>query len=171
MTLLEALTNQRKYYKTDRNYVFTIDKPSTTKSAVVGGALAGVKGAITGLGTAHLGDWGGDKLAERAKKVAGNKKKALELASDAAKGISKFAARGSGRIIVGGLGAATSIPIGAAIGHAMAKRKLKHADPYVKGILDKVKGQPISRKQYKSLLKGQQAIGVQAHRMFPRSGA
>jgi len=62
------------------------------------------------------------------------------------------------------------MPLGAVIGHAMAKRKLKYADPYVKGILDKVKGQEIKRKDYKSLLKGQRAIVVSAHRLYPRSG-
>jgi hypothetical protein len=172
MTLLEALLGQRRFYKTDKNYVFTIDKPSSTKAAVVGGALGGAKGALTGLGGAHIGKWGGTKLTTKAAAIAtpGIKKKALELAAKATSGIGKFASNKAGKIVVGGVGLGAGIPMGAAIGHAMAKRKLKYADPYVQGILDKVKGQEIKRKQYKNLLKGQQAISVSAHRLFPTSG-
>ena len=171
MILMEALLNKRQYYKTDRNYVFTIDKPSETKAAVVGGALGGVKGALTGLGSAHLGEWSGKKLATKAVTASGTKKKALELAAKAASGIGKLATKSTGRIIAGGVGAGVAIPLGAVIGHAMAKRKLKYANPYVQGILDKVKGESLTRKQYRNLLKGQQAIGVSAHRLFPRGGS
>lgn len=171
MTLMEALLNKRQYYKTDRNYVFTIDKPSTTKSAVLGGAIGGAKGVAAGVGASHLGKWGGGKLAAKAATSAGTKKKALELAAKAAAGIGKAATKGTGRLIAGGVGAGIAIPMGAVIGHAVAKRKLKYAEPYVKGILDKVKGESISRKQYRNLLKGQQAIGVSAHRLFPRGGS
>jgi len=168
MTLMEALLSQRKYYKTDKNYIFTLDKPSTTKAAIAGGTFGAVKGGLTGLGAAYIGNKGGIKLAAKAAGATGTKKKALELSAKAATGIGKFAAKSTGKAVMAGIGASAAIPLGAVIGHAMAKRKLKHADPYVKGILDKVKGEEIKRKQYRSLLKGQQAIGVSAHRLFPR---
>lgn len=169
---MEALLNQRKFYKTDRNYVFQIDKPSTTKAAILGGALGGAKGALTGLGGAKLSKWGGEKLTKKAGDIVGisTKKKALELAGKAASRLGEFAAGKSGKMAVVGAATGAGIPLGAVIGHAMAKRKLKYADPYVQGILDKVKGQEIKRKQYRNLLKGQQAIAVSAHRLFPTSG-
>jgi len=170
MTLLEAILNQRKYYKTDKGYVFTINKPSTTGAAVLGGVLGGAKGALSGIGAMKAGEWGGKKLATKAVTAIGNKKRALDLAAKAASGIGKIGAKSTGKFIAAGIGAGTAIPLGAVIGHAMAKRKLKYADPYVKGILDKVKGQEIKRKDYKSLLKGQRAIVVSAHRLYPRSG-
>jgi hypothetical protein len=166
MTLLEAILNKKQYYKTDRNYVFTIDKPSKTKSAVAGGIMGGAVGAAG----AKLGEWGGakagEKLLEKAATHTGTKKRALELLSKAAHGGSRFATKAGGRAIAAGI----ILPVGALIGHVTAKRKLKYADPYVQGILDKVKGQEIKRKQYKNLLKGQEAISVRAHRLFPRGG-
>jgi len=171
MDLMEALLSSKKYYKTDRNYVFTIQKPSTTKAAVLGGVLGGVKGAFTGLGGAHLGKWGGKKLTDKAGTIVGTstKKRVLELAGKAVSKFGGFAANKTGKMAVVGAAAGAGIPLGAVIGHAMAKRKLKYADPYVQGILDKVKGQEIKRKQYKNLLKGQQAIAVSAHRLYPTS--
>jgi len=169
MTLMEALLSSRKYYKTDKNYIFTIDKPSTTKAAVVGGAL----GAIKGLVGSQIGAWGGAKvgasLGHKASTALPNSAKAkiLSGASKAAMAVGKASTGKIGRAVFTG----AAIPLGAAIGHAMAKRKLKHADPYVSGILAKVKGQEIKRKQYRSLLKGQQAIGVSAHRLFPRGAS
>lgn len=168
MNIMEALLNQRKFYKTDKNYVFTIDKPSTTKAAIAGGALGAAKGLGTGYGAALFGEVSGKKLAEKAVSATGHKKTILELAGKTATGLGKFATKHTGKVMLGTAGA--TIPVGALIGHAMAKRKLKYADPYVQGILDKVKGQEIKRKQYRNLLKGQQAIAVSAHRLFPTAG-
>lgn len=167
---MEALLNQRKFYKTDRNYVFTIDKPSKAKSTVAGGALAGGGGVVAGMGGAHLAPKGAAKLLAKAGTATGAKKKALELGAKAATGIGNAATKNAGKLIIGGIGAGAAIPMGAVIGHAMAKKKLKYAEPYVQGIIDKVKGQEIKRKQYRNLLKGQRAIGVSAHRLFPTAG-
>ena len=171
MTLFEALLNQRKYYKTDRSYVFTVDKPSPTKAAVAGGVLGGAKGLLGAAAGKHVSEWGGKKLLAKAAATSpGTKAKILDTAGKAALKVGQFSTKSAGKFILGGVGAGVGIPVGAAIGHAMAKRKLKYADPYVEGILDKVKGKEIKRKDYKNLLKGQRAIGVSAHRLYPRSG-
>jgi hypothetical protein len=170
MTLLEALLNSRKYYKTDKNYVFTLDKPSAMKSAALGGMAGGAKGLLTAVGAEHASKWGGGKLGNAAKATTSVRKaKILGGASKAALKVGEFATTKAGKYVMRGAGVAAGIPLGAIIGHAIAKRKLKHADPYVKGILEKVKGQEIKGKEYRSLLKGQRAINVSAHRLFPMS--
>lgn len=166
MTLLEALLSSRKYYKTDKNYIFTIDKPSPAKAAVVGGAAGALKGLIGGQALRLGADKLGKTLGDKAPAMTGIKKRAIEVASKVASKTGGALGTRPGKYA----SAALAIPLGAMIGHAMAKRKLKHADPYEKGIIDKVKGQQITGKQYRSLLKGQQAIGVNAHRLFPRTG-